>query len=164
MKKTFVMIILLVPVMLSAATGIMAVTEDGKKVLLRPDYSWGYVDDANNDIEQSLSLLDFEIIPRPKNFELNRFSDDVILRLYLKNLLGNEINGYRLFLKLENAFGDSLRNLQLTAGDVVLGPGDVDVADFIWEDNQFIDDEVYDYLTNYSKNNLRLILEKVITI
>lgn len=49
----------------------------------------------------------------------------------------------------------------MTDGAADIAPGATKQASFSWEDNQFIDDEPYDKLVAYSKENLRLELTEV---
>jgi hypothetical protein len=155
--------------MLFADDGVIATTPDGRTVILKSDYTWQYSLGQETDQEAEpqqfpMTVLDFEIIPLSKNYDLNRFSDEVVLLLSVRNDSGKKITGYRLFITVANAFGDHLRNLQLTCGDSVLEPGAEDFPEFLWEDNQFIDDEVFDDLVSFSKTNLRLTLTDVVVV
>ena len=162
-------LILILPFMLFAADEVIAVTLDGAKVILNSDFTWAYAPAERETLVEEpndlpITLQNFEITPRFKNYDLERYSDDVILSLYVKNNSGKKITGYRLFVRLRNAFGDHLSNLTLTVGDSILEPGEEDFPQFLWEDNQFIEEEVYDYLVTYSASNLKLTLTDAVVI
>jgi hypothetical protein len=139
---------------LAAEEDLIATTPEGKKVILKEDGTWSYI----KEIEQKLSIIDFDIFLRDKNYDENRYNKDVVLNLKVKNTSGFKISGYRINIQIENGFGDLLHTLQLTSGNSVLDIDEVDDANFVFEDNQFIDDEVYDNLSAYSKNNLMITI------
>ncbi|QEN06801.1 hypothetical protein EXM22_01890 [Oceanispirochaeta crateris] len=135
---------------LNAEENLIATTSEGKKVILNTDGTWSYI----NETEQKITIVDFDIILRDKNYDESRYNKDAILNLKVKNISGNKIGGYRITVKMENGFGDLLHTLKLTSGNSVLDNDEIDNANFVFKDNQFIDDEVYDDLSAYSKNNL----------
>ena len=104
-----------------------------------------------------LELLDFDVTARPKDILNSRFSDTVVLTLHIKNNTSQRIKAWRLNLRVTNSFGDELvPSIQLTSGSANLKPGKIQKANFSWEDNEFLGDEVYDKLSGYSKETLQL--------
>ena len=89
--------------------------------------------------------------------------NQVKLTLFVMNDSSATIRGWRGTLDVSDPFGDPLVSVQLTAGDSPIRPGDFRNVDFEWEDNQFIDDEVYDKLAQYPTANLTLTLNSVQT-
>ena len=137
-----------------AQEDIVAVTSSGEQVLLKSNGTWIYLDKP----EIPLIIDDFYIIPRGVNYDQSRYSNDVILNLIVRNISGVKIKGYRIKLQIANGFGDILHILQLTSGNSTLENNESEDAGFVFEDNQFIDDEVYDSLVAYSKDNLIFVI------
>jgi len=152
MKKTSVFVFFLSISLFSlfAQENLTAITTEGKNVLLKDDGTWAYI----KDTEQKLALIDFDVINRDINYDESRYKKDVVLNLKIKNISGFKIIGYRVNIKITNGFGDLLHTLQLTSGKSVLENNEIDDANFVFEDNQFIDNEAYDNLSAYSKDNL----------
>ena len=86
-----------------------------------------------------------------------------ILTLYVLNDTNAPIRGWRGDLQVTDPFGDDLVSVELTAGDSPLGPGDIRNVVFEWENNPYIDDEVYDKLAAYDGTSLTVTLGTVRT-
>lgn len=108
-----------------------------------------------------LELVDFETKRLPVNYDASRYSAEAVLTLMVKNNTSQRIKAWKGLLIVKNAFGDVLFRVRLTDGTANIAPGQIAEASYSWEDNQFIDDEVYDKLVAYSKENLRLDLTEV---
>jgi len=137
-----------------AQENLIATTSEGRKVILKDDGTWSYMEEA----EQNLTIVDFEVILREKNYKESRYNKDAVLILKVKNTSGQKISGYRINIQIQNGFGDILHTLQLTSGNSNLDNDEIEDANFVFEDNQFIDSEVYDSLSAYSKKNLKIII------
>jgi uncharacterized protein YgiM (DUF1202 family) len=109
----------------------------------------------------ALELMDFETKLLPVNVNVSRFSAEAVLTLKVKNNTQTRIKAWKAVVIVKNAFGDVLLRARLTDGTADIAAGATEEASFSWEDNQFIDDEPYDKLAAYSKENLRLELTEV---
>jgi len=108
-----------------------------------------------------LELIDYEKKRLPVDYDVNRFSPEAVLTLHVKNNTSNKIKAWQAVLIIKNPFGDTLLRVRLTDGSANIMPGRTAKASFSWEDNQFIDDEPYDKLVAYSKENMQLELTDV---
>lgn len=135
---------------------IKAITNDGKEVILKDDGTWQYV----KNIKMELSLIDFNFMLREKDYNKDRYSNDVVIEFLLKNETDKIIKGYKILIEVKNSFGDLLNILEMISGDSILNVNESKADCFLFEDNQFIDDEVYDNFTVYNKENLILTLTK----
>ncbi len=142
------------------AQDLTGVTNDGRQVLLKPDGTWQFIEQQ----EFELSIIDFEISKRNKDTSAGRYSNDATLSLLIKNETDKNIIGWRINLEISNAFGDSLHTVQLTSGDSDLLSGEKQESLFRWDNNQFIDDEIYDTLALYSKSMLLLLIKSVMVV
>lgn len=109
----------------------------------------------------ALELVDFETKQLPVNINVSRFSAEAVLTLKVKNNTPKRIKAWKAVVVVRNAFGDVLLRARLTDGTADIAPRATEEASFSWEDNRFIDDEPYDKLVAYSKENLRLELTEV---
>ncbi len=114
---------------------------------------------------QPLELIKFKKINRPANYSIQKYSPYVNLKLTLKNNTEETITAWKSLMKVRNAFNEEILTIMLTSGDSQIKPGMTENADFIWEDNQFIDDEPYDRLATTSSENLKIDISetKVVT-
>jgi len=135
---------------------ILATTLDGRSVILKENGKWEFAPVEKIDMQ----LMDFNIIPRSKDYENGRISDDLILSLKLKNVSGKSIQGYRITVDVRNGFGDLLKTLTITDGDENMENDTEEEAYFVFEYNKFIDNQVYDDVRSFSKANLILKLIK----
>jgi len=106
----------------------------------------------------NLELVDFETKRLPVDYDASRYSPQAMLTLMVKNNTSKRIKAWKGLLIVKNAFGDILFRTRLTDGTANIHPGQIAKASYSWEDNQFVDDEPYDKLVVYSKENLRLEL------
>lgn len=134
--------------------GIRATTEDGKQVILNSDGSWKFLEGQALPI----SFSKFDVVKRDADVDSGRYSNDALLVLTIKNETDKIIKAYRLTIEVRNAFGDVMHTIKLTSGDSMIYPQETEDASFKFDDNQFIDDEVYDSLTAYSIDNLSLTI------
>jgi len=116
-------------------------------------------EDPNSDIK--LQLIDFEIDCLPENYDLNRFRPSVKLTLHLKNNTVRRIKAWRVTLIAENSFGDILFKSRLTDGTADIKKENIEKSSFIFKDNIFIDDQPYDKLVSYSKENLKISITDI---
>ena len=108
-----------------------------------------------------LQLINFDVKRLPVNYDVSRYRPKAVLTLYLKNNTSKRIKAWRALIIVKNAFGDVLFRARLTDGSANIPPGGTEKASFSWEDNQFIDDEPYDKLVAYSKENIKIEIKEV---
>jgi hypothetical protein len=158
MKKLILVSLLFCLVISTVASQetLEATTSDGRKVLLQQDGTWSFSEEKVNPIE----IVNFNVINRDVDYNQNRYSKDVLLELIIKNVSGRKIRGYKIIVEVQNAFGDRMNTLSLTSGNSVIENDQTENAMFRFEDNQFIQDEVYDNLISYSKDNLLIMLKE----
>lgn len=106
-----------------------------------------------------LELISFNRTYLPKDYRVGRYSDELILTLILKNNTDKTIKAWRCFLVVKNPFGAILFETRLRDNVANIEPGEIGMAPFKWEDNQFINDEPFDKLMSYE--NLKLELQNV---
>lgn len=123
-----------------------AVTYDGRAVILKSDGTWKY-DSGEGKTLKFLSYTTEEVAGEYSRNYLN-------FTIEVKNTTDRHITGWRIWLDVQNKFGDMVSSMTLTNGNASLGPGETETATFTWEDNEFMDDDVYSKLTGYSKENL----------
>lgn len=158
MKKYLVVIVLSVLVVCVAFSedGIKATTEDGKQVILKDDGTWALADQRQASIP--LSLAKFDVVKRDKDYDAGRYNEDALLVLTIQNDSDQIVKAYKLTVEVHNAFGDVMHTLHLTSGDSMINPHETEDATYKFDDNPFIDDEVYDSLTSYSVDNLSIVI------
>ncbi|OGC21216.1 hypothetical protein A2291_03140 [candidate division WOR-1 bacterium RIFOXYB2_FULL_42_35] len=105
-----------------------------------------------------LTLMDFQIELLPIDNDKNRFSQQADLTLFLKNTSANTISAWRGMLIANNSFGEALFKTKLTDVATNIEPGETTAITFSFTNNRFINNEPYDYLNSYSKENIRLKL------
>jgi len=132
-----------------------ATTAEGRKVLLRDNGTWEYVEVSE---QVPLSIADWNVAKMPVDYEKKRHSEEAWLLLIVKNETNAPVKGWRVVLQAKNAFGDTLGKLQLTGGQSKIGPGETTDAMFAFEDNPFIAGEPFDYLTSYDKDTMTIEL------
>ena len=152
--------LILVGLVIFSATGLKTITESN------------LVADANKSPKTytkvskplsaiKLQLIDFDVKRLPVNYDVSRYRPKAILTLYLKNNTSKRIKAWKALIIVKNAFGDVLFRARLTDGSANIPPGGTEKASFSWEDNQFIDDEPYDKLVAYSKENIKIEIKEV---
>lgn len=116
---------------------------------------------GNSKSSPTLELVDFDVKQLGVDYEAMRMLPKVILNLHVKNNTNKKINAWRAILVVKNAFGDQLIKGQVTDGTADVYPGQVKEAAFGWEDNPFMENEPYDKISAYSKNNLNVSLVEI---
>lgn len=163
MKKIVIIIILFSFVFILLAysdDNINATTDDGRKVLLISDGTWIFQETD----KLPLSLESFYVEGRDVDTNASRYSKDAVLTLVVKNETEKTIIAYRILIEIRNSFGEIMNKIRLTSGDSNIEPAENETAKFIFDDNQFIDNEVYDNLVAYNIKNLKIIIIEAIAI
>lgn len=139
---------------------LTATLEDGRKVLLKEDGTWEFMSKqlTKKDV---LSLESFIKVPIATDPMAGIYSDKVRLSLFVRNNTEKVIKGWKATMIVKNAFGDILFKTKLIAGQSKIESGEVEMADFSWEDNPFIPNEPYDHLVSYSDENLKIELSDI---
>ena len=104
----------------------------------------------------SLVLMDFAVVRLPQDYDENRYTDQAALVLEVGNNTDRWIKAWQAIIEVRNVFDDLLFHAQVTDGTTEIPPRDTETAVFTWEDNPFIEDEPFDYLTKFAKDNLRV--------
>lgn len=116
---------------------------------------------ANN---AQLTLMDFQIKLLPIDNDQNRFSKQADVTFFLKNTSPRTISAWKATLIAKNSFGETLFTTRLTEGDTNIKPGETKKTTISWSNNRFIDNEPYDFLSRYAKDNLNLKLINIKTV
>jgi hypothetical protein len=144
------------------AEDINTTTKDGRAVILHDNGTWEFIKETPEQREiEPISIEDFVKEHLPENPDINRYSNYVQLTLMIKNNTEKLIKAWRATLVVENPFGDILFRIQLTDGTASIRPRQIEKANFAWEDNMFINDEPYDQLLSYDKDNLKIKLSEI---
>jgi len=109
----------------------------------------------------SLELVDFELHQVEVNYDAGRFNPELVMTMGLRNNTDKRITAWSAMLAIKNSFGEMLFQTGLRDGMADIAPGEIGDAIFRWEDDQFVDDEPYDRLSRYSKENLVLELSEI---
>jgi len=153
MRKLIGVILLFIT--LTSFADQIATTDDGRKVLLKDNGTWEYVETSEGML---VSITDWNVVRLTEDYDVGRYSDEARLTLSVKNETDKLIKGWRLFIEVRNAFGDLMGKLTLTGGQSRIEPGQTINATFAFEDNQFLDGEPFDYLTSYNKDTMTIDL------
>ena len=129
-------------------------SESSEQVLLKDDGTWEYLKADGS----ALSIYEWFVTVKGVDYNANRYSNEAHLTLKVKNETTKTIRAWRLNLILTSVFGDELAKLQLTCGNSKILPGSIGSSIFVFDDNSFIDDQPYDYLTAYNRENLSLVI------
>lgn len=108
-----------------------------------------------------LSLDSFSKTYLSRNPDAYEFSNRIRITLRIKNNGERRIKAWRAVLVVKNSFGDTILTSQITDGTANIIPGQVAEASYVWEDNQFIENEPYDRLMAYDSSNLNMYLKDI---
>lgn len=108
---------------------------------------------VTNKADCALSIASFSRSTRTDEYQ-RRF---VSLKARVANNdAAKKVKAWRLTVAIMDVFGTPQTKLQLTSGQSSIKPSTSELAEFEFEDNQFIEGETYDILMAYSPENLKL--------
>ena len=111
--------------------------------------------------EPEISVVGKRINLLGENYDLNRYSSEAELTLVIRNNCTVAVSAWRAVFTFIDPFGDEMFKVQLTSGKADIRPRDTEVARFTWEDNQFLSDEPYDYLSSFDAGNIAIVVEEI---
>jgi hypothetical protein len=146
-------------------------TKDGKRVLLKDDYTWEYVDTTQitekpkhvniKYAEEAVTIWDKLLLRRKSEYE----QKEVRLYLHYQNNTDKKIIGVVVKVNILNPFGKSVLNNTFN-DEIVLEPNERIRNDTYWifKDNPFIDDEPYDRMWQMAENGTAKINAQVLKV
>ena len=139
--------------------------EDGRKVILRDDKTWDFVDTSTTSAplitakyaEEAVEVWDKSLTLQEVNYQ-----DSVALFLHYKNNTNKKIIGLSVHVNILNPFGKSVSE-RTYDDETVLEPGQTLKNDTYWHynDNPFISGEPYDLMWQIAKNGTAVIKTKI---
>jgi len=87
----------------------------------------------------------------PKDYEVQRYSPQLSVRFVIKNTTGKDIAGVRGSIVLQDIFGSPLKKLAVSADTTIPAGQSVNFSDYVWDLNQFSNDDSHLAATNLDK-------------
>ncbi len=139
-------------------------TKDGKKVLLKSDHTWEYVEDKKpvevKYAEDAVQIWDKSLLRQDSEYEKR-----LGLFLHYQNNTDKKIIGVIVKVTILNPFGKSV--LETTFEDEVIlkqNEKQKNTKYWLFKDNQFIDDEPYDRMWSMADNGTAKINTQILKV
>ncbi len=142
-------------------------TKDGKKVLLKENYIWEYIESVKSTdttnvkyAEEAVTVWDKALLRKDGEYEKR-----LGLFLHYQNNTDKKIVGIIIKVNILNPFGKIVYNTTYE-DEVILQPNERLKNDKYWvfSDNQFIDDEPYDRMWQIADNGTAKINTKILKV
>lgn len=148
---------------------LIATLSDGRKVLLKEDGTWTFVQESTGEETTPLemgppteiSVVKAERKTIKKNLNEEGSMDQVQLSLHIQNNTGEKIKAWKATMTVKDPFGEQLFKARLTSGTSPIGPGETKKVSFAWKDDPEEDREPYDYLMIYNPEALKIDLSEI---
>lgn len=87
----------------------------------------------------------------PKDIESERFSPELSVPFVIKNNTDKDIAGVKGTIEVQDIFGAELKKLNISADKTIVAHGQATMADYVWELNQFNNDDEHLMSVDLSK-------------
>ena len=138
--------------------------KDGRQIVVKDDFTWDYVAEVKpitaKYAEEAVSVWDKALLREDSDYEKR-----IGLYLHYQNNTDKKVIGLIVKVTIVNPFGKAA--LDTTFEDeVVLEPNERQKSDKFWvfKDNQFIDDEPYDRMSNMADNGTAKINTQILKV
>lgn len=167
LKRIVILISLTVFFVLPSMSDEIVTTKDGKKVLLKDNYTWEYyrtlksTDTSNvKYAEEAVTVWDKALLRKDAEYEKR-----LGLFLHYQNNTDKKIIGVIIKVDILNPFGKIVYNTTYE-DEVILQPNERLKNDKYWvfSDNQFINDEPYDRMWQMADNGTAKINTKILKV
>lgn len=146
------------------ALDILGATVDGRKVVLHSDGTWEFKQRASLSGADALALYDFDKTDLAPEIGSEDRSKKVRLTLYVKNTNPKKVKAWKARLTVRNPFNEVLVQTALQEGGADLEPNAVQRVVVEWRDKEFDEEDIYDKLISFKKENLNLSLTDIQTV
>jgi hypothetical protein len=167
MKTILILVFLIVIFATPSISDEIVTTKDGKKVLLKDNYIWEYMESLKSTdtinvkyAEEAVTVWDKALLRKDGEYE-----KQLGLFLHYQNNTDKKIIGVIIKVDILNPFGKIVYNTTYE-DEVVLEPNERLKNDKYWvfSDNQFINDEPYDRLWKMADNGTAKINTKILKV
>lgn len=168
--RSILLVSIITAIAINAFAETTAVTDDGRKVLLKSDGTWQYTKEARPEqkaryADEAVTIWDVSLQHLDADNSMQRYSPIVALTFHFKNNTDKKVIGVSVLCVIKNPFGKEVLR-ETYDNEVVIRPNERMKNNLSWimEDNQFIDDQPYDRLKLIAANGTARITTKVLKV
>lgn len=154
---------------------IPAVTNDGRKVMLKNDGTWQFVEKNNeaskksdglpHSVQDAVEIWDTSLQHWEQDAMKGRYHNSVALAFHYYNKTGQKVIGVVVHCTIRNAF-DKVMFDKTFEDEIIVKPGERlrNTTYWIMKDNEFINGQAYDLLKMSALNDTARIKTKILKV